>query len=485
MSITSTATLEQDVLLPFEDAAAVLRTLPSDVAGLRSWDEDTLLAASGLGAELGRLLGSVNAAIAGELKYRSRPELGSDGLARRTGHRTVENLLKSTTGATKSDVLTVVRAGTLLVETMDDGKIDSATGEIFTATQPWLRPVAVAVGAGSISTSVSDSIASGLGEPSSAITADQLESAAFQLVAQAVAGVDADQLCRNARDLRDELDLAGVKIREDEVHANRTLAHAPLRTGGGRIWGTLDTEDYAAFVDIYDRATSPKRGGVRFVDPTKAAQAEGIKTDERTPGQLAVDAFMHLLKAGTNTDDSVLLGSGAPVIRITVAEEALTTGTGLARIDGQTAPVSLTTVERLLCDADTVTATFDQNGHYIEAGSDARLFNRKQREILAIKFGGCMDPDCDRPPSWCEAHHILHWKRDNGPTLIVNGILLCKFHHLKYHNDGIEIVINETGQYWKIPPATTDPDQTPILMPLKTRNLADLRAAQQRVADRP
>ena len=190
---------------------------------------------------------------------------------------------------------------------------------------------------------------------------------------------------------------------------------------------------------------------------------------------------MHLLKAGTNTDDSVLLGSGAPVIRITVAEEALATGVGLARIDGQTAPVSLSTVERLLCDADTVTATFDPNGHYIEAGSDARLFTKRQREILAVKFGGCMDPDCDRPPSWCEAHHILHWKRDNGPTLIANGILLCKFHHLKYHNDGIEIVIDETGQYWKIPAATVDPKQEPILMPLKTRNLADLQAAHQRV----
>ena len=189
---------------------------------------------------------------------------------------------------------------------------------------------------------------------------------------------------------------------------------------------------------------------------------------------------MHLLKAGTNTDDSKLLGSGAPVIRITVAEEALTTGTGLARIDGQTTPVSIQTVERLLCGGKTITTAFDPNGFYVEKHSDARLFTTRDREILAAKFGGCMDPDCDRPPSWTEAHHILQWKRDGGKTLIANGILLCKFHHLKYHNDGVEIVMEFDGTYWKMPPTSASPNAKPILMPLKTRNLADLTAAHQR-----
>ena len=85
-----------------------------------------------------------------------------------------------------------------------------------------------------------------------------------------------------------------------------------------------------------------------------------------------------------------------------------------------------------------------------------------------------MDTDCDRPPSFCEAHHILHWARDRGKTVIENGILLCKSHHLKYHRDGIEITMDSSGTYWKIPPASADPQQTPIPMPLKTRNLNDL-----------
>ena len=476
------ATSVEAVLAQYEGAAAVLRTLPSDVAVLRSWDEATLMRASALHAGLARQLGAVGAAIAGEVNYRSRAELGADGLARKSGYRTAENLLTATTGATKADVLTAVKAGSLLVEALDDGKVDPVTGEVFAATQPWLRPVAVAVGAGSISTSAASSIGKGLGKPNSAVTSAQLEAAAFQLVAQAVSGVDADRLWRNAADLRDVMDLDGVRVREDEARSLRGLSHHPLPSGGGVANWRMDPETYALFVVAYDRMTSPKRGGVRFVDKTRAAQADRIKADERTPVQIASDGFLHLVLAGATVDDSVMLGSGAPVIRITVAEEALTTGTGLARIDGQNVPISLQTVERLLCEGETITSGFDSFGNYIESNSDSRLYSRRQREILAVKFGGCMDPDCDRPPSWCEAHHILHWVRDRGKTLIHNGILLCKYHHLKYHNDGYEIQVDEQGRYWKIPPTTVDPAQAPILMPLKTRNLADLAAATQRAA---
>jgi hypothetical protein len=38
------------------------------------------------------------------------------------------------------------------------------------------------------------------------------------------------------------------------------------------------------------------------------------------------------------------------------------------------------------------------------------------------------------------------------------------------------------NRYWKLPPTTIDPDQKPTLMPLKTRNLADLWSAEARSA---
>jgi hypothetical protein len=178
--------------------------------------------------------------------------------------------------------------------------------------------------------------------------------------------------------------------------------------------------------------------------------------------------------------------------------------------------VSIETVQRMLCTGKSISVIFDELGNAVESGSavepgsplemsqpgqsdqsatdpgpgrEQRLFSKRQREILAVKFGGCMDPNCERPPSFCEAHHIQHWKRDRGKTLLNNGILLCRYHHLKYHNEGWEIRRDELGrsnlgrsnlgpgdlgQYWLIPPVSRDAEQTPILMPNKSAAMRDL-----------
>ena len=214
--------------------------------------------------------GAAGAAIAGELAFRFPPGAGLPRVWRAgRGHRTVDNLLKLTTGATRHEVQTVVAAGTLLVDAANDGTVDEATGEVFTSTQPWLRPVAVAVGSGAVSASAAKSIGRGLGSPNSAVTSDQLQGAATTLVGQATAGVDADQLFLNARSLRDDLDFAGVGLREHEYRQLRGLTHHRTDNGGRAVMD-MDPENYARFVTLYDRMVSPKLGGVRFVDPTRA-----------------------------------------------------------------------------------------------------------------------------------------------------------------------------------------------------------------------
>ena len=50
-------------------------------------------------------------------------------------------------------------------------------------------------------------------------------------------------------------------------------------------------------------------------------------------------------------------------------------------------------------------------------------------------------------------------------------------------DDGYEIRQTNDGRYWKIPPPTIDPNQTPISMPLKTRNLRDLATAHERATE--
>ena len=445
-------------------AVAVLAELPVEVSEYRLIDESIVLELSELHAIADRLLGVSGALIAGEIAHRSRAALGQQGLAQRNGHRTPESLIKHTTGAPHRQVVTALKAGTLLGEIADDGLADDVTGEVMTASRRWLRPVAVAVAAGALSTSAAESIAGGLGSPTSVVSEAQLEVAAGALVAEAVAGVDADRLWRRARELRDEIDLSGVKLREAEQFQLRDLKFFPRPDGGGRGVWNMDRETFARVRALFDRATSPKRGGVRFVDREQAAQADAIAKDERTPGQLASDVFLQLLTQGANADSGSLLGTGAPVIRITVAEQALATGVGAGHIEGQPGAVSLETVERLLCEGSSIRMGFDPSSTVLDLEREQRTFSQRQREVLSVKFGGCMDPHCDRPPSWCEAHHIKHWVRDRGKTEIENGILLCKWHHLKYHNEGWEIVRDQAGEYWVIPPVTVDATQKPRAM---------------------
>jgi hypothetical protein len=472
--MNSNPTTRVDPLVAWSNVLAALEQLPTDVRMLRALGEADFMRLNDLQAEASRRLGAGGALIAGEVGYRSRPALGMSGLAQRTGFRTAERLLTQTTGATKQQVKTALAAGTLLTELADDGRVDEVSGEILAPAQPWLRPVAVAVSSGRISTSAAQSIGSGLGSPNSAVTSRQLEDAAMRLVDEAVAGIDADRLWKRARDARDEMDVAGVKIREVELLETRGITHFPLPNGGGKAIWTMDPETYAAFSDIYDRSTSPKLGGVRFVSKEQSERAATIASDERTPAQLASDALIQLLALGADTNPNCILGSGAPVIRITVPEEALETGNGFGRIEGRDEIVSLDTVERLLCTGNAIRMGFDPAGNVLDLESELRLFSKRQREVLAVKFGHCMDPHCDRPPSWTEAHHIKQWARDKGKTRIENGILLCKWHHLKYHNEGYEIEVDADGSYWQVPPPSVDPEQKRVAMPLKSAALDDL-----------
>ena len=51
----------------------------------------------------------------------------------------------------------------------------------------------------------------------------------------------------------------------------------------------------------------------------------------------------------------------------------------------------------------------------LELGRSTRVVSPTQRVAQGVRDGGCMVPGCDRPLSWCEAHHLWHWL-DGGPT---------------------------------------------------------------------
>jgi hypothetical protein len=412
-----------------------------------------LIAASALNERTAR---AQSAALAGELARRSAPELGHDGLAQRSGWRTPQRLLQATTGGTSRDAAQAVRVGGLA------------------ESHPWLAAVARAVAQGRVSTDAADSIRAGLGVPSDDVPAAVLADAAARLADEA-SEHDADRLFQLARDARDDLDAVGIVDRERAARQARELRVQRLRDGSVRVVWRLDPIEGSVVSEIYDRATSPRRGGPRFVSDGERAQR--IADDPRSTEQLASDVFFELITAGAEVQPRQLLGRGAPAVRVAVTESQLRARTGHGRLQRTQQAVSIETVERLACAQGAVAVVFDEHGQPLDVGREQRLFTSRQRIALAERDGGCRWAGCDRPPSWCEAHHIEHWARDGGRTDVADGVLLCKHHHLLLHDHHWEIERRGPGraEYWLIPPPD-HPDPRPRLLPSRSLGLRDLLA---------
>lgn len=99
-------------------------------------------------------------------------------------------------------------------------------------------------------------------------------------------------------------------------------------------------------------------------------------------------------------------------------------------------PLSVEDAERLLCDSAVGRLILDAEGEVLDAGRELRQFNRAQRRAMARRDGGCAFPGCDRPPEWCDAHHLDFWDADQGLTDLERGCLLCRRHHNLLHKRG-------------------------------------------------
>ena len=67
---------------------------------------------------------------------------------------------------------------------------------------------------------------------------------------------------------------------------------------------------------------------------------------------------------------------------------------------------------------------------------------------------------CDRPPEWCDAHHVRSWHH-RGPTCPGNGVLLCGHHHTIVHRDHWTISYADDGIPELTAPTWLDPTGTP------------------------
>src|SRR6266508_3190272 len=108
-------------------------------------------------------------------------------------------------------------------------------------------------------------------------------------------------------------------------------------------------------------------------------------------------------------------GGEVPQLVITIDYAKLRDEVGVGVLDTGEA-LSPGTVRRLACDAQIIPAILGGDSVPLDLGRGERLCTPAQRPALIIRDKGCAFPGCDRPPQWCQAHHITH--RVNGGATI-------------------------------------------------------------------
>jgi hypothetical protein len=370
-------------------------------------------------AAAGRRVDAGLAVLAGEVERRSSREHGPLGLAQSSGDRTADGFVARVTGSSGGDARQLVAVGRLL---------DQPT--------PWFADVASAVASGDVSVGAAAAITTALGTPSASVSPDALLDAAQSLLGSA-ASLPPEKVARRARELRDELDAAGVASREEALRGRRFLRLSLQADGMTRLFGLLDPESAALVTDAIDCVTAPRRNGPRFVDAAERARADAIERDPRTTEQIALDALVEMVRIAGAADTGRVFGIRRPAVRVHVDARDLDRGDGAAFLEGQTTAISIATAQRAMCGGY-LPVVFHPDGQ-LDVGRAQRLFTEKQRIALAAIWGGCAVKSCERPPSWTEAHHAERWN-DGGRTDIDNGVLLCRHHHMLLHNGGWRIL---------------------------------------------
>ncbi|WP_205547949.1 HNH endonuclease signature motif containing protein, partial [Leucobacter sp. wl10] len=333
-----------------------------------------------------------------------------------------------------------------VVRAVGAGERDTVPGE----PEPWHAPLRRALLSGGISAAQHDAIRRGLGQPPDSSCAEESARcvaawslAAAELVAEA-GHRTVEDLARAARAVRDRLDPAGAEARYLARYERRSFRM--WTDGEGLHHAELVSDDVSAawLRSIIDSALRPRRGGPRFVDPAERERAKTLLEDSRTNAQLAHDLIMDLVRAGALAVPEQVYGTrqaGVRLVRVIDSDGA--PGAGFFEDDPALVPAGVS--EQQACAGGVVPVTVDRTGRPLDVGREQRLYTAKQRIALAVRDGGCRWPGCDRPPAYCEAHHIDHWHADQGRTDVDRGVLLCRFHHMQLHSSGWRIARNTSN----------------------------------------
>lgn len=311
-----------------------------------------------------------------------------------------------------------------------------------------LPEVAAAQAAGVVSPEHARVIASTLDELPSSVDPSDVSTAEQQLVT-AAAHLPPRQVGVVGQRILAHLNPDGMLASDEEHARHRSFALIPEANGGYRAAGRLTPSCGALLLAWLTPRSAPQ--------PAADQASAALVADSRTYGQRMHDALEEL--AGLAVRRTELVDSGAPAqVIISMTADQLQSRDGWA----ETSFGQLITVDLALKLADEASISLllrDARGAVLSHGRTKRIATRSQTLALIARDRGCTFPDCDKPPEWCQRHHIVSWA-DGGNTDLDNLTLVCGYHHREFERGGWSCQMTDGQPQW-IPPAWIDPAQTP------------------------
>ncbi len=235
--------------------------------------------------------------------------------------------------------------------------------------------------------------------------------------------------------------------RPDPAERENLLFLGRARGGRLRLRGEFGTEGQAAIRALLDALAKPHPPVDGIPDERSLAQRQG---------DALVQAAHQVLGFGTLPD----CAGERPQVVVTVGLAELEARLRAALLDFGAA-LHPEVARMLACDSEVIPVVLGTESQPLDVGRASRSVPTGMRRALIARAGGhCEMPGCDRPASWCDAHHCFHWA-EGCPTKLANLALLCRRHHRLVHKPGWEIRMDTDGHPVFTPPALIDPHRTP------------------------
>jgi hypothetical protein len=257
----------------------------------------------------------------------------------------------------------------------------------------------------------------------------------------AAAKEDIKTFGRTCRRLLAELDHAAAMRAEARRHVRRR----------GSVYQTED-----GMVGVSAQLSG--LGGETFWTAVQAFRRPDSKDECRTSTQATADAFVAMAEAALRSAEAPTDHGIRPHVIVTVAEQAVVSGTGVAETLWS-GPLPVGTVQHTFDDCGVSRLVHDARGVPVEASEEVRTVPIGVYRGLLERDRRCIRVGCDQPAVWCQVMHLGTPYRFQGRLSLRTAALGCVADHRRYDRGRLELSWR-AGRPMLHPPGERPPDAT-------------------------